>query len=946
MPESSRAARLAGRLPPVPPVPPPGLSFPPRPGSWLPSTAPSVVGWSLGSALGISPPNDPPATVAGHVNAIIAAGTAGVLAGADTGGVWQLVPNPAAPGTPAAHPLSNDWQNPDIRCLAAGPDSSDHAYAGCRSLSESLPIPYSGIPVLYEAPPGSPGAWTPIMTTTTGGPDYGTVYAIGVAGRRLLVATSTGLWTAPIPDPGATGTGRAYTWQTATWQGDSSSITAGGCTGMVIASGQPVVSAGAGGTIWRGSFGPTGELVLSQSFDGIGNAARSSLAVCAGSQANLWCVISTADNAATVAAVLASTDGGQSWQPVSGTVSTSSGVVSLAAAAAGQGDYNNCIATSPVHPSTVLIGWEAGVFASFDGGVTYQQWPVPPLHFDVHALYFDPRDAKGQTVFVGSDGGVAVTVDLGSTFDTTWNQNLADLQVGSVPCHNGYGTMTADPTVPGRVAVGLQDNGVAWSQGGIWQENIQGDGAAAIFTADGSLVAATLSAYGTQILRYQNGSYQPVSTPPYFHPDGSEAVLVITNADGTQTIIHGLPNPVLEAVRAPGKASPAVYAVGGNGPQAEPNSLFGLRWSQPDASDAKWDRLATLPAGMEIWSVAAVDETRIYVGTHPARVYQLTMSASGWSPVDLGSLPTLVPGTPDPYATITRLVPLADGSVLAAYSANAYSGGANAGQILHYTAGGWTPINGPGSGTEPVFGLDVDDWGVLYAATDDGLYVAAWPGAQWQDMSAGLPTRAHLGSVRFVHYASGGIDLFLATWGRSVWKATWGSAQPNLGAGPGLSYNQLVGSLVDGRLYQLGPGGLVPVGPIDPELEQAGLQTSALLGARAGQLAAVLSSPAEAAVNDTAGALQQVSALSNLLQRGIATLHSVSSASQLRDGTLLARYTRAGTAMVTEAAAALARQTGQGLADEVGIVIRLVVAAVTAHAQAMAELAKAASIRS
>ena len=48
--------------------------------------------------------------------------------------------------------------------------------------------------------------------------------------------------------------------------------------------------------------------------------------------------------------------------------------------------------------------------------------------------------------------------------------------------------------------------------------------------------------------------------------------------------------------------------------------------------------------------------------------------------------------------------------------------------------------------------------------------------------------------------------------------------------------------------------------------------------------------------------------------------------------------------MITDAAAALARQTGQGLADEVGIVMRSVVAAVAAHAQAMAELAKAASI--
>ena len=49
----------------------------------------------------------------------------------------------------------------------------------------------------------------------------------------------------------------------------------------------------------------------------------------------------------------------------------------------------------------MLIGWEAGVFASFDGGATCQQWPVPPLHFDVHAVYFDP----GTRAQLGADHG-------------------------------------------------------------------------------------------------------------------------------------------------------------------------------------------------------------------------------------------------------------------------------------------------------------------------------------------------------------------------------------------------------------------------------------------------------------------------------------------------------------------------------------------------------------
>jgi hypothetical protein len=50
----------------------------------------------------------------------------------------------------------------------------------------------------------------------------------------------------------------------------------------------------------------------------------------------------------------------------------------------------------------------------------------------------------------------------------------------------------------------------------------------------------------------------------------------------------------------------------------------------------------------------------------------------------------------------------------------------------------------------PVFGLDSDPWGVLYAATDDHIYLADSVGEPWRDTSAGLPRRAHLGHLRLV----------------------------------------------------------------------------------------------------------------------------------------------------------------------------------------------------
>jgi len=401
----------------------------------------------------------------------------------------------------------------------------------------------------------------------------------------------------------------------------------------------------------------------------------------------------------------------------------------------------------------------------------------------------------------------------------------------------------------------------------------------------------------------------------------------------------------MEAALRPGTAGPPVYIVGGNCPVDEANSVFGLRWSQPDASDAKWDRLATLPAGTYIWSLTAADEASIYVGTQPPHVYRLDLSEAGWTPAELAGLPTLNPGQPDPGAAVTRLVPLADGSVLAAYNASPYTGGATAGQILHYVpaTSTWTPITGPGTGLdqEPIFGLDADIWGTLYAATDDRVLVAAGPGKPWQDMSTGLPRRAHLGHLRFIRYPGGGIDLFVSTWGRSLWRASWQSAAPSLpgrAAGPGLSYNTLIGSLTDGRLYQLGPGGLQPVGPIDPELMQTAMRTAVQLDLSTSQLAALLAGASASASAQAADALAATSALTNQLQRGLATLHTVSSAPQLSQAQILLGYTVAGTAMISGAAAELAKRSVQGLPDEVAAAVRAVTVAIADHAEAMAAI--------
>jgi hypothetical protein len=684
---------------------------------------------------------------------------------------------------------------------------------------------------------------------------------------------------------------------------------------------------------------------MQQGFAGLADTWRSSLAICASDPNQLWGVISRASGKQHIAAVVRSTQAGRSWQVVNGMVGAGSNLMTLSDAAGEQGDYNNCIAVSPVAPNTVLIGWQGGVFLSTDGGNKYVGWGTGGhLHSDVHAIYFDPRDPTGKTIFVGSDGGVAQTKDLGTTFTTFWNQFLANLQVSGTPPRNNYGNMTVDLAVACRLGAGLQDNGPVWADArGPWHQVDTGDGAAGVFVTSGALVTGTASANGARLFIPSSDGVQGGGTPP------------MTRADGT-VVTAGLPDPVTATVSQPGPPGSGFYAVGAldlppdaNGNKA-PDEIYGLRYTKPDGSDASWQYISTLPPGVVVWSLAAADSGTIYAGTWPAHIYKID-SASGQF-TDLTGMPTLTAGQPDPNATITRIVVLDGGALLAVYNDSAYAGGV-AGQILHYTPDGtWTRLNGDPIGFPlvPIFGLDIDRWGVLYATTDDRVYVADSIGYNWHDMSGGLPTRAHLGEVRFARYPNGGIALYLATWGRSVWEATWqaatGPVTPGRDPGPALAFNEIVGSLVDGRLYQVGPGGLQPVGPIDPELQLQLVDSAQAMTARANELA-ILLTQTERDVGKTLNsdrAVAQIRALHNQLQRGLATLATVSAGPQQWAPAVLASLIARATGMVTGAASSLARQGPGALPDAVHRSVTELTSAVAAHAKVVAAVEQAAGL--
>ena len=141
---------------------------------------------------------------AGHTSALLSDDVV-VIAGTQTGGVWLLTPA-LIPTYRQGHSgvcLSNDWDNPDVASLSYGPDGSTQVYVGCANASALVLIELQ--PVL--------GGMVHLRTTNIPLPFAGSINAIAVLGqsRRIVLATTFGVWWSPIPNP--VNIPASYAWQ-------------------------------------------------------------------------------------------------------------------------------------------------------------------------------------------------------------------------------------------------------------------------------------------------------------------------------------------------------------------------------------------------------------------------------------------------------------------------------------------------------------------------------------------------------------------------------------------------------------------------------------------------------------------------------------------------------------------------------------------------------------
>lgn len=715
--------------------------------------------WRLANRFGIRKnhkPNTDPFQgnwFAGHVNAVrpITGGSdaGALLVGTNSGGAWLV--RTATPDTPAsAEPLSDDWDDPDVSCLAQGPDDPEHFYAGASGQ-------------VYETNPrhdSSIRSWRRITTR-----NYGVIFAIGVvpgSPTRIVLATTIGVFWAEIPPLGS-----AYLWQAVT------SLPPGTYSGLAVSSSRVVVAAWGVDIdlrhygVFHGDWS-SGDLLMARSdmpprgpmdFTSVDqNMYRTSLAVCDNDPAVLYAVSSYQPGDEILGGLLRSADGGRSWTSLSATVNNGTPLSTLAGE---QGDYNNCIAVAPTEGNFVAIGWQHGTFVSHDGGNTFAQFSDPGLHEDVHGLTFDAADVSGQTLYIGSDGGVAVTRDGGKSFDTSANRQLANLECYSTyVTRDFYGSLSVQRDL---VASGLQDNGnvvyqiTAPSTTTPWVGFDGCDGGIVTFIGTGQVLTDVVcsgngsnlwarSLHGRSLDDIDKGSEVPVRLK------GGPDVLL---------------SPILEGVVAPAfkngsnGSGQLMYAV------ASPfNTLqvFGL-FANSDGGDLHAELIGTVPGGTvpdSISALGSLDGTAVLIGTSTGRAFQL--APSGKMPVGATAL-TVAANVPP--GAMTRIL------VLSANLAFANYNNGDRGSIIRFDGQNWGRADA-GLPGDACYGLASRGTGLIFTCTDDKVFSSRNQGKVWNNASTGLPKRPHCADLRTGALPGGDDVIYLSTFGRSVWVALLG----------------------------------------------------------------------------------------------------------------------------------------------------------------------------
>ena len=392
-----------------------------------------------------------------------------------------------------------------------------------------------------------------------------------------------------------------------------------------------------------------------------------------------------------------------------------------------------------------------GAFRSIDGGKSFELLPAP--HGDHHGLWIDPTEPK--RMINGNDGGATITTDSGKTWTTQLNQ----------PTGQFY-HVTVDQGFPYRLFGTQQDNSSvaikSYSDAGVieprdWQEFGGETGTVAPDPRNPDIVFWNNEhTIGRTNLR--TGQNQDVSVDP-----------LDVSGRGAADLPHRFQwtSPLLAPPTEPG----VLYTAG----EAVFHSTDdGHSWEQISGDLTRNDKTKQQPSGgpiqLDITSVEYYDtifalaassraKGLLWAGTDDGLVWLTRDGGKAWKKVT-------PPGLPE-WGTVSQI----DASVHA--EGRAYVA-VDRHRMDDFKAYAWKTQDFGATWTAISAGLpegayvhavreDPKQPGLLYAATELGVYVSLDDGARWQPISLNLPMTPVNDLV------IQGDDLVAATNGRGFW---------------------------------------------------------------------------------------------------------------------------------------------------------------------------------
>jgi len=414
--------------------------------------------------------------------------------------------------------------------------------------------------------------------------------------------------------------------------------------------------------------------------------------------------------------------------------------------------YYSHIFADPKAADTVYI-LNTSAYRSNDGGKTFTRIRTP--HGDNHALWIDPTNPK--RLINGNDGGANVSTNGGENWTTIYNQPTAQ-----------FYHITADNRFPYYIYGAQQDNTtVAIASAGLggsiapsdWYPVGGGEsGYIAPDPTDANIVYA--GSYGGEITRYDHRTLQEQAVSPWpVNPIGWAAADVRHRFQWTEPIVFS-------------PHDPKTLYYGGE-------VLFkttdnGMSWStiSPDLTRNDKARQAASGGpitkdntGVEVYDTifsvveSPVQKDLIWVGTDDGLVHITRDGGQHWENVTPKGMPE--------WGTVSMIEASSRDAGTVYVAVERHKMDDFAPYVFKTTDFGktWAKlVNGlPANNYVHAVRSDPQRQGLLFAGTEQGVYVSFDDGAKWQPLQINLPT-SPINDLMVKNN-----DLAVATHGRSFW---------------------------------------------------------------------------------------------------------------------------------------------------------------------------------